>query len=486
MGQGRDDRPRQVDLSNGRGIRFGAQCVICSARYATPLQPLAPDTSERELREVRDDVGSAFTAAWHELEIQCYRCGRPACPLCWDADNHMCAECVAEHGLARAPFRGVGASGPLADGRLQVMETGRYSDVARPAWLGDLLGAPEGGGAAARAPGDRPATGDDPVRPWMQAAATTGNLARGAYPGAPYAPANSNTVAASQTTRMPAPAAMDEPIPIWQQPTRRDLGGDAAARIPNQEGAATSTMVECPRCGTENYDFVTRCTVCQLQLIQICPLCEKLNPGQATRCEFCGSPLNRPRGWSGVANQQRITATSLASDERQWGEAQAAQAREAAARGGPSAPGVSGDLAWQAAGYAPPAVAPLPALTPPPAKVPPPPRRLGRRRTAAPVAMPAPEVPPAGDADPSASVQDPYALAPDVGERRSSFAAVLTERAISLALTALIAVILGLVVAAELSAQANDAVRAVTHVDVRQTLGSFVHQIELILQRNSR
>lgn len=484
MGEGRDDRPRQVDLSNERGIRYGAQCVICSARYATPLQPLAPDTSEQELREARDEVRTAFTAAWRELEIACYRCGRPACPLCWDADNRMCAECVAERGLVRSPFRGVGASGPLADGRLQVVETGRYSDVARPAWLGDLLGAPAGPAAAPRAPGDRPIAGADLVQPWMQAATTTGDLAHGAYPGAPYAPAGASTVAAAQTMRMPA-AAADEAVAISQQPTWRELGREPAPHIPNMEGAATSTTVECPRCGTENYDFVTRCTVCQLQLIQICPLCEKLNPGQATRCEFCGSPLNRPRGWSGVINQQRITATSLASDELRWGAAQAARIREEAVRGGLPPSGSGSDRVWERTGYAPPAVAPLPALTPPPAAVQPPPRRLGRRRTAAPAPMQA-LVPPAGPAGPPASFPDPYGPAAEAAERRPSFAAVLTERVVSLTLTTLIAIILGSVIAAEVSSQANEVVRGLTHVDVRQVLQNFVHQVGLILQRNSR
>ncbi len=480
MGQGHDTRPRHVDLSNERGIRFGAQCVICSARYATPLQPLASDTSEREMREAKDEVRTAFLGAWHELEIECYRCGRSACPLCWDTDNRMCAECVAERGLTRSPFRGVGSSGPLADGRLQVVETGRYSDVARPAWLGDLLNSPVSGGNSAGKPG---AGGADLVQPWMLAMTTTGDLAREAYPDAPYTPAHPGTMAvAQQTMRMPAPAMPEEPVPLAHMPTRPSLPSETAmVHIPSPEGAVTSTTVECPRCGTENYDFVTRCTVCQLQLIQICPLCEKLNPGQATRCESCGSPLNRPRGWSGVINQQRITATSLASDELRWGEAQAARTREEARLGGPSALGVSGDLAWQAAGYAPPAMvgSAASALSNP-----------GRRRTEAPAFMSmqgaAPALRVTGGPSFQPSYQPSYGFDPGTEEPPASAASALAERLVSWALIALIAIILGSVVAAELSAQANDAVRAVAHIDIRQILQHFAHQLELILKRSSR
>src|SRR5579884_3100665 len=263
MAQGPAGQFRYVDLSNERGVRFGGQCPICGARYATPLQPQPAGTPPSEVEAARREVFDLFITAWHELEVDCRGCLRPACPLCWDEEQGLCAECVAQRGLARSPFRGVASSGPLADGRLQVVETGRYSDVARPAWLGDLLarhtGRPQTTGDLSAGPNPRGA--GELVQPWMLGMTATGDVARKAYPDAPFIPNDGNMVAAAQTLHVPAPGRGTQGAPMVAPEPKPPQRGPSTAEvhIPNPEGIATSTMVECPRCGTQNYDFVTRC-----------------------------------------------------------------------------------------------------------------------------------------------------------------------------------------------------------------------------------
>ncbi len=59
-------------------------CTICSAQYA-PTQAKA-----HLLQAPRIAAESAFMSMCHF----CFRCRRPACPLCWDDVNGICGECV--------------------------------------------------------------------------------------------------------------------------------------------------------------------------------------------------------------------------------------------------------------------------------------------------------------------------------------------------------------------------------------------------------
>lgn len=134
-----------TDLGDDRTIRFAGSCLICDARYATPAVRLpsgkdaAPALSPDVFQEERAEAYTLFDAAFRELGIPCPRCGRIGCPDCWDVDHHMCGACVAELGRDRSPHLGPSPRGPLADGRLERIEPGLYSDPARPTWLRELL-----------------------------------------------------------------------------------------------------------------------------------------------------------------------------------------------------------------------------------------------------------------------------------------------------------------------------------------------------------
>jgi len=67
-------------------------CTICSAQYA-PAQSHA-----HLLQAPRIASESAFMSMCHF----CFRCRRPACPLCWDDVHGICGACVEE---VRLPFR---------------------------------------------------------------------------------------------------------------------------------------------------------------------------------------------------------------------------------------------------------------------------------------------------------------------------------------------------------------------------------------------
>ena len=207
----------------------------------------------------------------------------------------MCVECADARGLARAAYAPP-TRGPLVDGRLALTERGKYSRVAQPAWVGDLIASGRSSGPQV---GEAALGGAANVEPWMLALTTTGDRAREVYPGAPFAPQPANTLISDPTEQIPTPPN-SQPLPPPVLPP--DDGGYSFSPVsaPNGTTTANAGMIMCPRCGTPNYDFVTQCTACQLQLAQICPNCEKLNSGQATRCESCGASLSRPRGWSGV------------------------------------------------------------------------------------------------------------------------------------------------------------------------------------------
>ena len=289
-------KPSYRDLSDDRTISFGAECYVCHARYVSAPQPMVsplpvdhdPDQDlARAIEAQKHELFAEFERAFHSITIICFRCGNPACPDCWDVDKQMCGACVAARGLIRSPHRGEPAEGPLADGFLRRAEPGEYSEVARPHWLKDLLRAQSDPSAAhlahLTAP---PRVGAQALQPRDSARSNMETYSR--VPAIEqerpvFDPLPTTKISASTATPLPGPATPDT------------LNGP--------EGEATSGMVTCPRCGTANYDFVTQCSGCDLQLIQICPTCERLNPGHLEKCEQCGGHLTRPAGWSGVHHQ---------------------------------------------------------------------------------------------------------------------------------------------------------------------------------------
>lgn len=64
-------------------------CSLCDAEFSPESEYaylLNADAKELE---------AAFMSACHV----CFRCRRAACPECWDATHHLCAQCVGEAGL---------------------------------------------------------------------------------------------------------------------------------------------------------------------------------------------------------------------------------------------------------------------------------------------------------------------------------------------------------------------------------------------------
>src|SRR5579863_1090653 len=261
-----------ADLGDDATIRFGGECVICQARFATVAIPVAfpyagdAGATGSSLEEQKFAAFSAFDAAFRGILIPCYRCGNLACPECWDVDKQMCGACVAERGLIRSPHRGGPVEGPLADGSLRRIEPGRYSEAGRPAWLKQLL----------RAQADPPAARS--MSSPSLSIADLANQAAAAYPGAmldagdslhlvapalPFNPQQFDT----PTYKLPA-----SPSNAMPQPTFQDT-------LNGNEGEATASLIACPQCGARNYDFVTQCVECGLQLIQVCPRCEQINAG---------------------------------------------------------------------------------------------------------------------------------------------------------------------------------------------------------------
>jgi|GEM_PF-5895028 len=271
-----------VDLSDGNTVRYGVECGICQARYISQAVDLASIATPDALRDVQHDLLDGFDEAFQEVTTTCFRCHRTACPECWDSDHRMCAECVQRRGLARTPYRGQPTSSPFAEGRIQRVAPGTYSDIARPDWLDRLIVS----------------------NPTATSASGWANPAR------PYAPLDSAEPTHVLGDR--AGVASDSSSPGQRPSETRD---EDTSELRTLEGAATSNMVTCPRCGTANFDFVTRCSACQLQLIQICPECERLNPGHLTFCEACGSSLTRPQGWSSVYEIIRPVAARLGTTE---------------------------------------------------------------------------------------------------------------------------------------------------------------------------
>ena len=86
------DSKQLVQSSTTHSTKGTAVCTICFAQYA-PTQAHAYLANAPQLA-----VESAFMSMCHF----CFRCRRPACPLCWDDVHGLCGECVEE---VRLPFR---------------------------------------------------------------------------------------------------------------------------------------------------------------------------------------------------------------------------------------------------------------------------------------------------------------------------------------------------------------------------------------------
>src|SRR5262249_57924835 len=170
----------------------------------------------------------------------------------------------AQRALPRIRHTSGPSVAPLAKGQLQLVERGRYSNAPPPAWLDELLAAQSSIIAA------RPREGQSPGGPSFQQATVS----------------RADMLAAAQVTDLPG---SDSLLPPPQLPPATA----AAMHAPSPESPGTTSTAPCPRCGALNFDFVMRCVNCHLQLIQICPVCDKLNRSSATSCEFCGSMLNQ-------------------------------------------------------------------------------------------------------------------------------------------------------------------------------------------------
>jgi hypothetical protein len=463
-------QPNYVDLSDDRVLRFGGECVVCGAHYVTSPEPLVaaippgrePDpATAQQIEEQKFELFNDFDAAFKSIAILCYSCGRVACPDCWDQDKQMCGACVVERGMPRSPYHGGPVDGPLADGFLRRAEPGRYAEIGRPDWLKQLLRAqsdPDAARAARlTAPPKQPRPGATTNTPGSQPRPSSQpDTGESLYLRAPMLPPNLDQFEPPPTAKMETSAPPG--------PTRRDdaFGGP--------EGEALPSVVECPRCGAANYDFVTQCSECGLQLIQICPSCDKLNPGHGQTCQFCGELLQRPQGWTSVMRP----IMPLAPDE-----ARKRMTGRPAPLGSVSAgPQVRRPAEWVDESMNADA---------------PPTRRGGRERKrstprAAPVAAPIAVAPhpivsnpivtaahPYESAGPKLQpVMDPVTLGGQPFPRPSravdiaSVLAALLERLLTIALLLGLFAVVGVIAAAESSEQANHALAVYLHLDIRQ------------------
>jgi hypothetical protein len=479
-----------VDLSDERTIRFGGWCIVCGARYVAPDEPLdsalphSPppgSAAARAIEEAKFRAFVEFDAAFREMTVECYQCEHLACPDCWDEDNRMCGACVQTHGLPRSPQRGLRA-GPLADGRLRRMEPGQYSDASRPGWLNQLLAAqPQAGmnggqpgatdamwrGLSSIAPGGGAAY-EPAAAPYSAPGPTASSFATG--PTGPTGP----TASIASATLPPQPQPQTSQAPYG---TNGYAGpsGMATHDFMAAEGRATSNMVQCPRCRTANYDFVTRCTVCQLQLIQICPLCERLNPAHAPICEACGSPLDRPPGWTGIqapivplsTNQARKGKNNGSTGSRPWRRILTHRPKQGNAGPQPAAPLNGRAYTAAAASAGPPSSTPVP-------------NSSGTWAVSA----------QAGSAMTMASNTGAHAAANplDSGFDQEQAGALrialdVSERIASLLLWGAILVLVGGIVAALVSPHADVVIKGIIHVDIRVALGNFWSWLQTLWHR---
>lgn len=486
MAGGPEWQANYADLCDDRYVRFGAECAVCHARYMTVPVPLVapipadydPDPATvQALDEQKYELFHEFDAAFRNITIHCFRCGQPACPDCWDVDKQMCGACVAERGLIRSPHRGAPGDGPLADGYLRRAEPGRYSEVARPTWLKELLLAQSDPDAARAAHLTAPPLANAPsVAPQSPGALPDLDLAA-SYPRAP-------------TLRFDRPSF--EPPPTAKMEANAMAAGTpdvAADGFNGPEGEATSGMVECPRCGAANYDFVTQCSGCGLQLIQVCPTCEKLNPGHVEQCQHCHARLNRPFGWSGVVNPIVALQPEVA---RKRMTAQPAIAPTRPAPPPPPPPQSQQAPVWYGE---PPASAPparvawerRPPLTPPPAAF-----HVPAEPVLAPtfmgagvgVGMSADGRHPYETAGPALQPVLPYAVPPvSSGARVVTLVATVVERLFTVALVVALFVVVGSIAAAEASPPANHFLSQLLHFDIKSHVDALLAMLHLHLPR---
>lgn len=205
-------------------------------------------------------------------------------------------------------------------------------------------------------------------------------------------------------------------------------------------------MVECPRCGTSNYDFVSRCTNCQLPLIQDCPRCQQLNPGHAKQCEFCGEPLTPAPGWSQANNP---SAASPSEQGRGRGkQIPDAMRRQPKARKDERAERQDRHNAAVAAG-----------------------RDASEMHATPPTAI--------GQFVVQGGALVHYMEAHPVVARLTLWG----ERLLTAIVVFFVAGLITSVALAELSATANETLRGVLHVDIRQVLEHFITQMQILLER---
>jgi hypothetical protein len=294
----------------------------------------------------------------------------------------------------------------------------------------------------------------------------------------PFAPVDPGLLAGEPTDRVPMPGpamTMSGELADWDI---APMSLADHAHLETSEGNATSNMVLCPRCGTANYDFVTRCTVCQLQLIQICPACEKLNAGHVKACEFCGASLKQPQGWSGVQEAIKPVPPEEVSQKR--------RAATPMPMPLPMPAPITPDQFMPPMPPMPPMSEPRPRLR----KTAPQMRSTGAPAMDAVGAQPAA---PAAFAMPAMPALGPFeapAIAPPQPRARRSRGTMDmlingAERIASLVLVAVILVIVGAIVAAEVSAKADAFIASLIHIDIRVTIAHFLQQMQRLINRNS-
>ncbi|HEV2235762.1 MAG TPA: zinc ribbon domain-containing protein [Ktedonobacterales bacterium] len=482
MGAAPEWQANYVDLCDDRTLNFGAECVVCQARYVSATVPLltampydgAPGAEDaRAISDQKLRVFTEFDHDYRSILLACTRCGALSCPDCWDVDRQLCGACVADMGLMRSPPLGGPAQGPLAAGTLRRSAAGRYSEVGRPAWLKELLstqgvpGDTDGPAPAAASAGPAESGGD--LRVFLDPVEAT-------YPLVAPLPTEQVGFEPPPTDKFPVSAEPD-PFPIT-------LGTE---RLVAPEGQATADVSVCPRCGTPNYDFVTQCANCGLQLIQICPECQHLNPADAQICQFCEMPLHRPTGWTSVTRS--IEPMNPEEGRRRMTE-----------RPAPAA-AVPRPQVRQRASWSDELVAEAPQATPPA-----PPRRERRsfgprreQRAAAAVLAPAPapmEVAPISYASPvytphpyeTSGAHELMPIIGDPGRQANAQQAqiiigdivALVERVMVIALLLGLFVVVGLVTAAETSSQANLALRGVLHFDVKSHVDQLLNALHIL------
>ena len=431
-------QPRYMDLSDGKIVRFGVVCAVCSAQYASVGESVQA-TGRRPARrgdapgdEQKNKHFAAFAVDVRAISFPCPSCRRLACPECWDAAHGLCGACAADAGYPIAPRIRLARDNPLVTGRLVRFKLGTSVNANPPGWLNDLVASGQQRDAqrSGRMPAARAGRKAPPPMSPLPDLAADG-------PGAP----TMNTARAPRTL-----------AGAFRQGVRRVRGNTAAPRGRPGPAARAPGMVICPRCGAQNPDFVTTCSQCQLQLVMICPVCEGLNPGDAEVCLHCGAELD--------GDQKRITmkrpATIFTPEEvvrKTYRLAEGEVLEEAAVMSPPRRRVFSG--------------------------------RLGRQRISASAQMMAAEPPGmaaalgdqyAGSGAVALAERD-YPLEPPWHRRLLAFLDVLLLSVLRFILMVVLPLVVAVVAAAQLALPVNDWLRNALHLDVR----AIIQQILLVL-----